>query len=269
MQGQSDTARSAANRERTATVGWDNMDVVGSFGTLRRQWILALLLLVLTLAGTVYEAHKPGPYQSTSQVVLLPSAKISKTNGNNPYLSFVTSISLTADLVRRELMDPRTSSALAAQGFPSSYQVVDDPATAGPVLDVTATGSSKASVEHTLYGVTAEIATKLGEMQAGVQEPSRITSQVVSFSTQPSLMKSKKARTVVVVLGIGLVLTFAISQIADATLGRRRRKSRPRAYGGGSPAGQQEEDSVVHGSYERNAAESHPRVGAALRGRED
>jgi hypothetical protein len=198
------------------------MDVAGPLLTLRRRWILTLLLLLLILAAIVALAKKPGPYQSESQVVLLPSKVSAKVAGGNPYLSFGGSISLTADLVRREVMDPRTVAALASQGFTSGYSVVDDPDTAGPVLDVVVNGSNKYAVEHTLNGVTAEVSTKLAELQAGIKPGDRITSLVVSEDPQPSLKLSKKARPLAVVLGIGLLFTIAIPQLVDAALNARR-----------------------------------------------
>jgi hypothetical protein len=207
-----------------------SMDVTGPLLTLRRRWMLTLLLLLLTLVATVALAKKPGPYQSESQVVLLPSKVSAKAFGGNPYLSFGGSITLTADLVRREMMDPRTVLVLASQGFTSAYSVVDDPDTAGPVLDVLVDGSNEYSVEHTLNGATAEVSTKLTELQAGVKPADQITSLIVSSDPQPSLKLSKKARPLAVVLGIGLLFTIAIPQLVDAALSARRaaRSGRPR-----------------------------------------
>jgi hypothetical protein len=243
------------------------MDVMGSLHALRRRWLLALLLLLATLAGAAALGMRPGPYQSGSQVVLLPSQQISKPNGNNPYLSFGGSVSLTADLVRREMMDPRTALALAASGFPSTYQVVDDPATSGPVLDVTVTGSSKAAVEHTLYGVTAEISTKLAGMQAGTSRANRITSLVVSINPQATLLVSKKARSVVVALGLGLVFTIAVPQLVDASIARRRAMSMAAEHVERQPPAQA--DSASPGtSYRHQAAGPQVPAQPGVRGRD-
>jgi hypothetical protein len=237
-----------------------SMDVMGSLRTLRRRWILTLLLLLLTLAGTAALAMRPGPYQSQSQVVLLPSKQSTKAYGNNPYLSFGGSISLAADLVRRESMDARTVRALTAQGFPSAYLVVDDPNTAGPVLDVTVTGNNKSAVEHTLYGVTAEVRAKLAGMQADIKPTDRITSLVVSVDPQPSLMISHKARPLVLVLGLGLVLTIAVPQIVDAGLVLRRSAR----YGGQRRSAKEDEGSS--GRTNRTAAVPGGKVMDGMRG---
>jgi hypothetical protein len=265
----SETERSAATAGRRYSRA-DKVEVMGSLSTLRRHWILTFLLLVVTLAGTAALGSRPGPYQAESQVVLLPSVKISKPNGDNPYLSFIDAITLTADLVRREVTDPRTALSLAAQGFPDSYQVVDDPQTAGPVLDVTVTGNNKTEVEQTLHAVTAQIRTRLADMQAGVKQSNRITSLVVSLDPRASLLISKKARTVVVALGLGLVLTIAIPQILDAALSRRRGlKRRSIAYADRDTPTPADDDHSLESSYSRDAGKPHPRVGAALRDRKE
>jgi len=199
------------------------MDVIESLRTLRKLWVLTLLLLLLTLTAVGALARKPGPYEAESQVALLPSAQSSKTLGSNPYLAFGSSISIAADLVRREVMDPRTGEALATKGFTSSYAVIDDPTTPGPVLDVTVTGSSKSLVEHTLSGITAEIGTKLALMQTGIKPANRITALVVSNDPEPSLKLSQKARPLAAALGIGLVLTIAVPQFVEGGLAARRR----------------------------------------------
>lgn len=198
---------------------------MGWVRALRRRWWLTLLLLVLTLALTAVWAAKPGPYVGSSQVVLLPSKEVSGPAGGNPYLSFGDSITLTADLLRRELIAPPTVAKLAAAGYTSSYQVVDDPNVAGPVLDISVTGSSKTQVENTLNAVTSQSASTLAAMQATLSARDRITSLVVSITPNASLSVGKKLRTVLIVLGIGIILTIAIPQAVDAALRQRSRRN--------------------------------------------
>ena len=65
------------------------MDLAASMRALRRQWILTGFLLVLTfVAGVAAWVKMPGPYQTQSMVVLVPSQQASKLNGNNPYMSY-------------------------------------------------------------------------------------------------------------------------------------------------------------------------------------
>jgi hypothetical protein len=201
------------------------MDIMETFRILRRRWILALLMLFIVLGGTATAGLKlPRTYISNSTVVLLASRAASKANGGNPYLSFSSSLPLTADVVRRELMDPRTVQALAQQGDSATYLVAAATDTSGPVLLVTVTGPQKAVVEKTLYGATAEIRVKLYALQAAVTAPNVITIITLSVDPHPSLSISKLARPLVVLLGLGLIFAFAVPLIVDAQSVRRSRK---------------------------------------------
>ena len=199
------------------------MDLVAAMRTLRRRWILTTLLLLLTLAATaLIWVKKPGPYQAESMVALIPSHQSSIVNGNNPYLSFGGSENIAGDIVLRQMMAPQTVAALADRGYGESYEIVDDPATSGPILDITVTGSNQSAVESTLQGVTVATRAQLNALQAYLKPTDRITSIVASQDPSAHLLISKKARLVVVVLGLGLILTYAIPQVVDAEINRRR-----------------------------------------------
>jgi capsular polysaccharide biosynthesis protein len=210
------------------------MDVSGALHTLRKHWILTSVLVLLTLVAAMGAWSKiSGPYQSTSQVVFLASQQTSKPNGNNPYLSFDDTLSTTADIVRRQVLDPRIVAALAARGFTDTYDIQDDPLGIGPVLDVSATGPTKAGVMATQAAVTAEVQSQLQELQTDLLPKDQINSMVVTSSPKATLMVSKKARPVVAVLVVGFILILAIPQVVDAVQKRgsnRRKKGGPRPW---------------------------------------
>jgi hypothetical protein len=201
------------------------MDIAASMRALRRRWLLTSFLFLLTLVAAVGVWIKlPGPYQAESMVVIIPSQQSSTLNGNNPYLSFGGSEQIAGDVVLREVAAPPQAAALAAQGDTASYSIVDDPTTAGPILDITVTGSSQAVVENTLHGVTTAVQKELATLQSNMnlKPASKMTSQVVSFDPVPKLETTKKARSLIVVLVLGLVLTYAIPQMVDGEISRRR-----------------------------------------------
>jgi hypothetical protein len=196
---------------------------------LRRRWILASALFLLTLAGTAYGFKKlPSTYQSTSSVVFLAPKNSTKVFGGNPYLAFNASLNMTADVVRYETNDSRTVSALSAQGYTATYLVTDAVDTAGPVLIVTVTGKNKIMVENTLSAVTNEISAKLAGLQLKIGPNNKIYSLVITYTQKPTQMLSKKARPLSVVAGGGIGLTLAITLIVDAMLIRRRNMKRTR-----------------------------------------
>ena len=96
------------------------------------------------MAGVgVASVFLPRTYQADASVVLLASRSQSGTTGGNPYLNFSSSLTLTADAVSRQVMDPQTASSLAARGFPGSYTVAMptySTLTVGSVLLIAATG---------------------------------------------------------------------------------------------------------------------------------
>ena len=210
------------------------MDVSGALHTLRKHWILTSVLVLLTLIAA-FETWVtiPGPYQSQSQVVFLASQQVSKPSGDNPYLAFGDTLITTADVVRREVMDPRIVAALAARGFTDTYLVENDPLGVGPMLDITATGPTKAGVMATQAAVTDEVQSQLQELQTDLLPKNQITSMVVTSSPKATLMVSKKARPVVAVLLVGFILTLAIPLMVDAVQNRvrgRRKKARQRPW---------------------------------------
>jgi hypothetical protein len=209
------------------------MDLTASLRALRRQWILTGFLLVLTfVAGVAAWVKIPGPYTTESMVVLIPSKQEAKINGNNVYLSYGGSESVAGDIVQRQVMDPATLTALYNKGYTGSYTIADDPATTGPILDIKVTGRSKSVVESTLSAVTAEVQSKLATLQQNLPAANQITSMVASFDTSATLEVSKKARVVVLAVGLGLVLSYALPQILDGEI-RRRRGDRGSTSGGG------------------------------------
>jgi hypothetical protein len=211
------------------------MDLMASMRALRRQWILTGFLLILTfVAGVAAWVKLPGPYSAESMVALIPSHQASTLNGNNPYMSYGGSENIAGDIVLREVAAPANVNALANQGDTGSYTLVDDPTTSGPIVDITVTGSSQAVVENTLRGVTNDFQAKLASLQQPYLPANRIMSTVVSYDPTAKLLVSKKARYLVLAVGLGLVLTYALPQILDAEVTRRRAR---RASGYGPPAG--------------------------------
>jgi hypothetical protein len=189
----------------------------------RRRWLLTLLLIVLILALSVAAAMKaPRHYSAESDVVLLPSAASTVPNGHNPYLTYNGSLPMTAQILSYQLMAPQTIADLVARGYTASFTATLAVNAAGaPILSVVVTGSNKTTVENTLHGVTAEIATKLSALQTGITRDNQITASTLSVAANPSLSTSKTARPVVIVLVLGLVLALAIPLVVDGAARRR------------------------------------------------
>ncbi|MFI5062616.1 MAG: hypothetical protein ACHP9Z_01370, partial [Streptosporangiales bacterium] len=188
-----------------------------------------MFLLTLVAAGAAWQKIS-GPYQAESMVALIPSKQAAKPDGNNPLMAFGGSESVAGDIVQRQVMAPPYAAKLASEGYTASFAIVDDPTSTGPIVDITVTGSNQAEVANTLRGVTAAFTSQLATLQQAYVPANRITSQVISYQPTPKLLVSKKARDIVIVIGLGLVLTYAIPQIVDGEI-RRRRAAMARASG--------------------------------------
>lgn len=202
------------------------MDLGETFHIWRKRWVLTFSLLILVLAGAAAAQPKlPRTYQSDSSMVLLASRKAARLNGGNPWLSFSPSLTLTADVLSRELTAPATVKDLAASGFTESYSVALAPfttATTGSVVIVTVTGHDQAAVESTLGAVTREVGVKLARLQHSLSPGNRIRIETLSYAPEATLSVGKTARAGVIVTGLGLLIALGIPVIADGLIRRRQ-----------------------------------------------
>ena len=196
----------------------------------RRRWILTTALLILALIGAAAALQKlPRTYQSQSSVLLLASRATAKAYGGNPYLSFSASLTLTADILGREMSGPAALQYLAAQGVHDAYTVAlapDTTTTTGSVLLVTVTGPDQGAVESALRAVTRDVGLQLARMQAGVAPRSQIRAATISFSPQAKLSTSQTARSLVPVMALEFLIALWIPVLVDGRVTRRRMRRR-------------------------------------------
>ena len=196
----------------------------------RKRLILTIALLILALVGAALALQKlPRTYQSQSSVVLLASRASAKATGGNPYLSFSASLTLTADILSREMAGPAALRYLAARGVDDAFTVVlapDTTTTTGSVLLVTVTGHDRDAVESALHAVTSDVGLQLVRMQAGVAPRDQIRAATISFSPQATLSTSQTARALVPVVALELLIALWIPVLLDGLVTRRRMSRR-------------------------------------------
>jgi hypothetical protein len=193
----------------------------------RRRLILTAVLIIAVSIGTTAALMKlPRTYQSSASVVLLASRSAARQTGGNPFLNFSPSLTLTADVLSRQLMAPEIAVSLSASGFSDPYTVALAPSTTsttGSVLLVTVTGNDSNAVEGTLRAVTAEIGTELSRLQSKVARHYRIRAATISFAPQATLSVSHTARGLVLVVLPGLLAALGIPVLVDRRAIRRAR----------------------------------------------
>jgi len=190
--------------------------------------LTSTLFILAVMGAVVGQAKIPRYYQSASSAVLLASRDAAKPNGNNPFLSFSSSLTLTADAVSREMMSPATVGQLAQQGFTAAYTVTVPTyttSTTGSILLVTVKGTNPAEVQGTLAAVNAQIGTQLAQLQHGLPAGSQVRTKTLSLTPQATLSLSQTARLPVVAVVLLLVLCLGTPIVVDGLVARRRLRS--------------------------------------------
>ncbi len=191
----------------------------------RGRWILTVTLLVVAGIGVgIASVFLPRTYQANASIVLLTSRSQSGTTGGNPYLNFSSSLTLAADAVSRQVMDPQTANSLAAHGFTGSYTVempTYSTSVVGSVLVIAVTGGGAANVEHTLNGVISAVRTSLAALQAGVRADNRIQVTVLAPASGATVNITHTVRSLAIVAGLGLVIAFGVPWVIDAQVSRQ------------------------------------------------
>lgn len=204
------------------------MDLLDWVGTLLRRWWLTVPLLLAALAAACAVAVvTPWRYEAKASAVLLASQVQAKQAGGNPWLVFDSSLTVTAEVVGREMMDERTAAALRAKGLTATYQVGVAPDSTGPVLAIEVSGSDASGTKRTLDALLATVPERLARLQAqeSVSPRARIKMNVISTSSKAALVATDKVRLVVMALFLGLVVAVAVPLFAEV-LSERHRKTR-------------------------------------------
>ncbi|WP_165975610.1 hypothetical protein [Actinomadura rubrisoli] len=202
------------------------MDLLDWAGTLLRRWWLTLPLLLVALAGAgAVAVVTPWTYEAKASAVLLASPFQAKSAGGNPWLVFDSSLTVTAEVVGREMMDERTAAALRAKGLTATYVVGVAPDSTGPVLAIDVSGDDPRVTKATLDALLATVPERLARLQSqeAVSPRAQIKMNVISASPKASLVATDKIRTVVMVLFLGLVIAVAVPLFAEVLAERRRR----------------------------------------------
>jgi hypothetical protein len=240
------------------------MGRTNSFQAWRRHWVLTtVLLLVALVTTTIATIAGPRSYQASGAVALLASRAVAKSEGDNPYLSFTGSLTLTADVLSRELMAPGTVSDLAERGVSDPYTVelaTYTTTTTGSVLTVTITGPDPGAAAADLGAVINEIQAKLASLQDGLKPDNRIRMVTIAKSHQATLSASATARPLVMIAAGGLLIAFGLPWLVDAQLMARRARRTRAGAGLGTVAAAVDDPAGEGDGWPRGDLETGPRT---------
>ncbi len=215
------------------------MDLLALSRTMWRHKIAVIPVLVLVLLGLVYVLKvKPPTYQSDTSLILnIPqpptqqevqaNPKLGKLNYYNPYVTLADEDPLfVGDAVTDLVTNPSAQQTLLAEGVSPKYQVSlsSDPGSP-PIINIVGVGTTASEAESgaLLISQTAQTALKNMQLRDGVTatSPALITAAVLVKPTKANASISSKLRTLIEVLGLGVILLFVVISIAEAFSRRR------------------------------------------------
>jgi hypothetical protein len=184
------------------------------------RWVAAVLAVLVGVGAIVGYVAIPWTYNAQAEVILLPSQIVAKQTGGNPYLSFASSLVISAEVVGQRLMDDQAVADMHGGGFTSTYTVGVAPDSTGPVLTVTVTGSDQRNILATMNALISGIDNQLTSLQSGLDPAARITPSLVGASAHPRRVHRPKIETlaeiVIVMAGLSAGLLMLLQMRADS-----------------------------------------------------
>jgi hypothetical protein len=203
------------------------MDFGEILRVVRKRWYITvpgtLLAVVLTIVAYLVV---PTQYQSMSTLSLINSVRPVTAPGNgNPFLTFESSLTATADFLARSLMSEDTARELKGMGVTEEYTAGLADNAMGPFVTLTVTGTVKGHVFRSTEVLTDYAKKKLRTMQeqSGAPETSMIHAATIIPPQPPEPVIKKKIEIVAGAAGGILVLTFVATFLMESFTRSRRR----------------------------------------------
>jgi capsular polysaccharide biosynthesis protein len=217
-----------------------HVDLLSIVEVLWRHRRLTIPVLVVTALAAFYVAEiKPPVYESTSTILLTnPPAQATKSQiaedpslmKVNPYNTFTSygDLQVIANALIDLVDSPASQPALLSAGVNPSYQLelstdYGDP----PIIDITGDGASAQTAITSAQVLTRVVASDLTSLQQreGVNQFYMIKADTILRPSTATKSSSGKLRSLIAVLGVGIILLFIVVSAADMT-GKSRRTAR-------------------------------------------
>lgn len=219
------------------------MDLLAIWRTTWKHKLALLPLILLTLAGAAYVTFLvPAVYEAQASLVLVapptpPTEReieedpsLRDVNANNPYRDLDTSVVIS--IVAQRLTTKESREMMVLRGADDRYEVAPSAryGFVSPILDITGVGDSVEEAVATAILVGDAVEDELRQLQEaqGVDATYMITTLPVTVPVDAEHRVSSKLRSLIAVLGLGGVLSFALLsllQARDRLVEERARKS--------------------------------------------
>jgi hypothetical protein len=189
-----------------------------------RLWYVTIAGILVT-AGLAIAASQlvPAQYEAQSRILLLQKTFTGDAEGANPFVG-ISGLTPFTDVVARSMADTAAAETLRSQGVTSTYTVVRDLTTNGPVLLVTVTGETSAAAVSDLDSVVSTAGPVLSQLQAAadVAAEAQVTAQIITQDTSSAVVRKSQIRAMVVATAVGAFLTVLTAIFLDRRRIRRR-----------------------------------------------
>lgn len=224
------------------------MDLWDLTRLLFRRWYIALPILLTSVltAALVGQSVKPD-YRATGNVVMIPAPGPAsptatpkpgdKVRPKNPWVDLgLESLGNAAIL---KVLDQKTLKSLADAGLSDSIIVQMTART--PILFVETVGTSPAQATATVREVIRLLMAEVAEQQRrfGVLPQDTITTLTLTDGADVEAVTSKVKRVLIVIVGLGLLVTAGGTIGLDVLLRRRRRSRQAEADGADGESGRE------------------------------
>ncbi len=206
------------------------------FRLLIRRWYAAIpaFLLAGALTALAYTGIAV-TYQSQSTLSMLnsPDASAVAPHLGNPFLSFDSSLTPTADFLARRLSSDQSAADLRARGVTETVGAKLADNASGPFVTLIVTGTDQAHVLASMKTFDDYAAEQLQVMQQDPKAPlstsSLIRSAVIVPPQTPVAQSKSRIEAVAAVAAVSTVAAFLSVVGIDAALARRRGRRARRA----------------------------------------
>ena len=264
------------------------MDIISIFLAIRRHWLVAIPIILLTAAAAFYVVAIKAPVYEASESILLlsppnpPTAsqiarnpKLAKISPNNPYADL--GVTVAADAVLSVLTGAPAAQALAQAGADPRYQVtLSTDFGAPPIIEITGIGASSQEAIRTanLVGEAAKADLYQIQKKQGVNNLYMIKATELVRPRQAQLSVSGKLRTLIAALALGAILLFVAVSVTDVMQKRRAGHSvdadspaRSPEDGPSAPRLRKDAEFTDYAGHSAAAVGERPRYGAQSAGR--
>lgn len=187
----------------------------------RRRWVAVPLLLLSVVAAVFALLTVPPDYTATGKIAVLPpsqatgGAKPGETTIINPY-----SVDTLAELEGLNLNRADIKRQMIAEGLSGDYEVTVK-AFGLTVMELIVSAKSQEMVTKTLDRLISMVTTDFARYQATLKPGEAIRADVIDSGEEITVVRTVGKRTLIVIVGVGLLVTVAISLWVDALVRRR------------------------------------------------